>query len=117
MTVPNVRATSSTRDPVEDPTEDVLAELLAEVVDDRSEYLIVERVSDAEGQTHIQTASMVQTAGDGSALQVVEHRFGGPEAHFRAFVPRNDFRGLFWAWVRQAPGWDLPYAWERVDVG
>jgi hypothetical protein len=108
---PTVRAHPENGTPVDDPSEEVIQLLLENIEAGTGTFLILERTSDAAGQTYAQALRQ----DDGSYL--VEHREGDAQHHYGTVVA--DLRAaqtLLAGWAFERPGWDAGLAWSPVDV-
>ncbi len=108
---PVLRAVVEAGDTYEDPSEDVLFTLLADVEEGHGRFVIVERTADTSGQTYAQA----YRNDDGTYL--VEHRDGGPGAHYRA--SSKDVRQahkVLTQWAFQLDGWTDEVTWTRVRL-
>jgi hypothetical protein len=95
----------------DDPSEDLLFELLSDIERGEEQFVIVERTLDESGQTFAQ--SMIQKDG----TFVVEHRAGGPSAHFRLrALAMGDAHAALTAWAFELPGWETVYGWQPVQL-
>lgn len=95
----------------DDPSEDLLFTLLEDIESGEGTFLVVTRTADASGQTYAQALRR----DDGSYL--VEHREGGPDAHFGTVVA--DVRAahaLLAGWAFEKDGWSDSATWTPVDV-
>jgi hypothetical protein len=109
MTAPQLRATPEFGPSYDDPSEDALFELLEDLDAGEGTWLIVERVSDATGQSYAQALRRE----DGHYQ--VEHREGGPDSHVKTSV--GDVRAahqLMVGWAFQLPEWDSEHEWLPV---
>jgi hypothetical protein len=105
----DLRATPELGSPVENPAKDTIFQMLQEIDSGVGSFLLLERTSDATGQTYAQ----VLRRNDGR--YVIEHRAGAPERHFGTMVAdaRSVYR-LLTGWAFQLPGWDSWAQWSRV---
>lgn len=106
-----LRATLESGVQHDDPSEDALFEFLSDLENGDGTFMIVERLSDATGQTYIQTSRNP----DGAF--VVEYRDGDAGQHFRTLVP--DMRAahsVMTGWAFELPGWVTASAWERITI-
>lgn len=111
MSARRYRAIPEEGAPVDDPSDDRLYLLFTTMEGGGGTFLILERVADASGQTYAQAARF----DDGT--YILEHRAGGPKAHFATNVP--DFRGalaLMTGWATERAGWDDGHEWRRVTT-
>ncbi|WP_446213422.1 hypothetical protein [Micromonospora sp. IBSANI012] len=91
----------------DDPSEDLLFELLSDMERGEEQFLIVERVADATGQTF---AQVVRT--DAGGYQV-EYREGDEDSHFQALTEdKRLVHSVITSWAFELPGWRdaLPWA-------
>jgi hypothetical protein len=107
---PILRAISESGETLEDPSEDALFELLSEVDSGTAEFLIVERTSDPNGQTYVQTVRL------GGGHYLVERRDGAPDRHFKTVaLNMRDAHALLTGWAFGLTGWDRGHAWSRLE--
>jgi hypothetical protein len=112
MTVPLLRATMESGQIWHDPSEDLLFELLSDIERGEEQFLVVERLADATGQTFAQVA---RTGANGYQ---VEYREGDEDSHFQAFTEdKRLVHSVLTAWAFELPGWRtaLPWALLRFD--
>ena len=91
----------------DDPSEDLLFELLSDMERGEEQFLIVERVADATGQTFAQVART-----DAGGYQV-EYREGEEDRHFQALTEdKRLVHSVITLWAFELPGWQdaLPWA-------
>ena len=94
----------------DDPPEDVLLELLSAIERGDEAFLVLERLSDASGQTYIQASRAAAGA------YRVEHREGGADRHFGATAGNvREAHAVMADWAREAPGWRQALRWERMQ--
>lgn len=111
MRGPVLRATTESGVVWDDPSEDLLLEILGDIERGEELFLVVERLSDSDGQTYMQTII------EGGAF-VVEHREGSADRHFRAVAgSKRDVHAVFMAWASGEPGWRDALAWELEPLG
>ena len=111
MAAPMLRALTEAGATWDDPSEDLLFELLSDIDRGDETWFIVERVSDATGQTYIQVIQ------DGQGGWTVERREGGPDRHFG--VTRADLRlahETITAWALELPLVPPPDEWATVTT-
>jgi hypothetical protein len=91
------------------PTEQQLLDLLETVESEESDFLIIERSSDPNGETYAQAA-----LGPGIGF-LVEHREGDAQHHFGTVAPelRTAWQ-LLVGWAFDRPGWDAESTWSPV---
>jgi hypothetical protein len=94
-----------------DPTEEQLLDLLETVASEGSDFLIVERTSDPNGETYAQSA-----LGPDDRL-IVEYRAGDRQHHYRTVAP--DLRTawqLLAGWAFDRPGWREQASWSQLRL-
>ena len=108
---PAVRATTESGQVWADPSGDLLREILSDIERGNELFLVVDRLSDPDGQTYIQTII------EGGSF-VVEHRDGSADRHFRAVTAsKEEAHAVFIAWAAGDQGWRDALVWEheRLD--
>jgi hypothetical protein len=96
----------------DDPSEGALLELLSAIERGDEKFLVLERLSDASGQTYIQACRA------GAGAYRVEHREGGADRHFEATAANlREAHAVITDWAREAPGWRQALRWERLQFG
>ena len=94
----------------DDPSEDVLLELLSAIERGDEAFLVLERLSDASGQTYMQACRAAAGA------YRVEHREGGADRHFEATAESMlEAHAVMADWARETPGWRQALRWERMQ--
>ncbi|RXZ45838.1 hypothetical protein ESO86_13035 [Agromyces binzhouensis] len=78
---PNLRVTTESGRTWDDPTEDYLFILLEDIDERDEEFLILERLGDASGQTYIQCRR------NDEGRYLIERREGGPDRHYWTTAP------------------------------
>ncbi|MGC5022405.1 hypothetical protein [Micromonospora sp. DT47] len=107
MTLPLLRVTMESGETWDDPSEDLLFELLSDMERGEEQFLVVDRLADATGQTFAQVART--HAGE----YQVEYREGGADHHFQAFSEdKRLVHSVITCWAFDLPGWrdTLPWA-------
>lgn len=110
-TAPNLRVTNESGETWDDPTEDLLFMLLEDIEAGEGTFLILERLSDASGDTYVQA----QKQGGGHYL--VERREGAPEEHWATVVA--DMRAthrLVTGWAFGLDDWSAHVSWTKVAL-
>lgn len=108
---PTLRVTNESGESWDDPSEDLLFMLLEDVEAGEGTFLILERMSDASGDTYVQA----QKQAGGHYL--VERREGAPEQHWATVVA--DMRAthrLVTGWAFGLDGWSAHVSWVRVAL-
>lgn len=104
-----LRAIPENGPPVDDPSEYRLFLMFEDLEAGRSEFLIVERTADLNGETYAQTIRH----DDGT--YTVEHREGSAERHYSTYVDNmRAAHRLITDWALDRPDWDSDQEWERL---
>ena len=95
----------------DDPSEGVLFELLSGIERDDEAFLVLERLSDASGQTYMQVRRLK------AGSYRVEHREGSDDRHFQATAASmREAHAVLADWAREAPGWRQTLRWEKMEL-
>jgi len=95
----------------DDPSEGVLLELLSGIERGDEAFLVVERLSDATGQTYMQVRRL------GKGAYRVEHREGSDDRHFQGTAASmREAHAVLVDWAREAPGWRQALPWEKMRL-
>ncbi|MEV0095327.1 hypothetical protein [Streptomyces sp. NPDC050738] len=87
-----------------------LSELVGRIGPEGDQFLVVERIPQAP-DVFVQVWH--ETGGD----YQLEHRSGGPDAHFQSMVATADLVAEVMAsWARDVEGWDAGVVWKRLDL-
>ncbi|MFG1842819.1 hypothetical protein ACGFH8_30835 [Micromonospora sp. NPDC049175] len=106
MTAALLRVTMESGQIWHDPSEDLLFELLSDMERGEEMFLVVERLTDATGQTFAQVA---RTEANGYQ---VEYREGGEDSHFQAFTEdKRLVHSVLTAWAFELAGWRAALPW------
>lgn len=90
----------------DDPSEDLLFELLSDMERGEEQFLVVDRLTDATGQTFTQVART-----DAAGYQV-EYREGGEDRHFQAYAEdKRLVHSVITCWAFELPGWRDALPW------
>jgi hypothetical protein len=93
------------------PRRTLLFELLSDIERGDEEFVIVERLSDPEGQTYMQLVL------DHDGTYTVEHRDGSAEEHYRAATAdKREAHAVLWRWACDRTGWRDALAFENVGT-
>ncbi|MET9607191.1 hypothetical protein ABZZ17_19240 [Streptomyces sp. NPDC006512] len=93
----------------ERPAVPLLSELVERIGADGDRFLVVNRVPDDPDV-------FVQVWHEAGGEYQLEHRAGGPDRHFQAFVPSAaGVVEVMLRWARQEEGWDAGPAWKRLE--
>lgn len=112
MTAPLLRVTMESGQIWHDPSEDLLFELLSDMERGEEQFLIVERLTDATGQTFAQVA---RTQPDGYQ---VEYREGDEDRHFQAFTgDKRLVHSVITSWAFELAGWRAALPWALMRFG
>jgi hypothetical protein len=108
---PMLRAELESGAITDDPSEGVLLELLSGIERGDEAFLVLERLSDASGQTYMQVRRL-----KGGSYRV-EHREGSADRHFQATAASmREARAVLADWAREAPGWRQALGWEKMEL-
>jgi hypothetical protein len=106
-----LRAINEAGQAYNDPSEELLLDLIS-VLDDDNTFLIVERLSDATGNSYAQTLRSVV---DGTYL--VEYQDGSLDKHYACDgVDYRTAHTLLAGWAFDVPGWRDRVSWSRVEL-
>ncbi|MFI5713575.1 hypothetical protein [Kribbella sp. NPDC051620] len=110
MPEPVLRALGEDGSSYDDPSEDLLFDLVGQVGDGELEFLIVERTTDPNGLTYVQTK--LGEHGD----WLVERQEGSIHRHYETVAQdSHDAHRMVVGWAFEIPGWDLGLSWARHD--
>lgn len=110
MALPLLRVKTESGETWDDPSEDLLFELLSDMERGEEQFLIVDCLADATGQT------FVQVARTGAGAYQVEYREGGEDRHLQAFTEdKRLVHSVITCWAFELPDWRDALPWAPLQ--